>query len=932
MEFSDIDPSQFLDQMNWESQDNADNDNDNRRASNGDNASEDISCDLENIKHEQDDERENWRWESVLFGMEDQRDGETAIDVSNGGVGGDSNCNVGGDESGVGDLSAATQEQGYASLYSFPPMASYESMMLSSTQNHHQQAQPNLLRHPLAMTSLSSCPPHVNGTFSRTGAAAHDATNGDVIDANVYPQQSSGSSNGSQNGEISIDDDSGGNRGFSSSLLQSSMVSRSSMSHAVSCQNGSSQASSGNNSSNDNSSSSRTTTDSTRHPFLPSWNDSMGDLMYSSLFNIGIPNTTTNNLDGTTVNPFQFTPLNSAFEASPTDNLMTINQHYGMAINGFHPQVNASVNPVLPLNGMPAQGASSTGTSGYASRAGTASPGTVKTSNAGKSTSGNAPPLSIYNQQPPGHQASPSHPQQQQQSFPQPTWLYSSQKQQQQELKKAAKERNEREQIRAKKITQLIDELRDNMQKDGWKEEMKSKYETLSQCKAYMEHLKRSHKEKENDIEHTKKLIEEKALLEARSDPESIPESITSSLTASSGRRSTSPEESGSDKEWSSSENNQSQLQQQIRKKRKTLSHAADNSNNVSTSPGNSNKKLRTTLEKRKSPTSTDSSSEDDAGNEGEGPGGKKISFDKTSSSVSDMTDSNRSSIDGTGTSKSKQGKPQAHVKNEIGTASVSTSSISSTAAVVRGSSHKSPQSNGHNLHRHQGQTATTTELIAEGIGEKENEKKPHKKRRRGFEYDYKEVFTKSNLPQLIATLSGRVVVWNEFFLLATGLSEREAKSLSIFSIVDSGQLTDLYKFVARALAENRVSIPSAPVAASPARRSASSQPQEGMVKDPEPTSEITASDKTLRMESWQAITLKCIRFASKQNKEEATYPNPLYLTVALMFDEDRDQRCFHCIITDCPGTNGAFGRVTPELLAMLFTPNEKEKFKDVGE
>jgi hypothetical protein len=77
-------------------------------------------------------------------------------------------------------------------------------------------------------------------------------------------------------------------------------------------------------------------------------------------------------------------------------------------------------------------------------------------------------------QQPQIHQS-----QQQQQSS---AWLYNSQqKQQQQQIKKAAKERNEREQIRAKKITQLIHEMRANMQKEGWKEEMKSKYETLSQ-------------------------------------------------------------------------------------------------------------------------------------------------------------------------------------------------------------------------------------------------------------------------------------------------------------------------------------------------------------------------------------------------------------------------------------------------------------------
>jgi hypothetical protein len=273
-----------------------------------------------------------------------------------------------------------------------------------------------------------------------------------------------------------------------------------------------------------------------------------------------------------------------------------------------------------------------------------------------------------------------------------------------------------------------------------------------------MEFLKRSNKEKENDIEHTKKLIEEKALLEARSDPESIPDSVTSSLTASSGRSTSPSEENGSDKESSSSSDND-RGQKKIRKKRKTISYA-ENTNKASTSQESSNKKLRSAREKRKSPSSTESSSEDDACNEGEGPGGKNISFDKTSSSVSDMTDSNRSSIDGAGTNKGKQGQQQAQSKNELGAASVGTSSISSTAAVMRGSSHKSPESKRHHL---RGLATSAIEAATAGIGDK---KKPHKKKRRGFEYDYKEVFLKSNLPQLIATLSGRVVVCKFFDIL----------------------------------------------------------------------------------------------------------------------------------------------------------------------
>jgi hypothetical protein len=37
------------------------------------------------------------------------------------------------------------------------------------------------------------------------------------------------------------------------------------------------------------------------------------------------------------------------------------------------------------------------------------------------------------------------------------------------------------------------------------------------------------------------------------------------------------------------------------------------------------------------------------------------------------------------------------------------------------------------------------------------------------------------------------------------------------------------------------------------------------------------------------------------------------------MVDEDPHRRFFYCILTDKPGTNGAIGSVTPDLLALLF-------------
>lgn len=37
------------------------------------------------------------------------------------------------------------------------------------------------------------------------------------------------------------------------------------------------------------------------------------------------------------------------------------------------------------------------------------------------------------------------------------------------------------------------------------------------------------------------------------------------------------------------------------------------------------------------------------------------------------------------------------------------------------------------------------------------------------------------------------------------------------------------------------------------------------------------------------------------------------------MDDEDDSKRCFHCVLTDSPGTNGNMGCITPALLSELF-------------
>lgn len=522
-----------------------------------------------------------------------------------------------------------------------------------------------------------------------------------------------------------------------------------------------------------------------------------------------------------------------------------ISVHYGMAVNGFHPQVNARVNPVFPLSNNARIG----GTNGATQQtlavgAGNGSSGAnnsrQQSRGRGNATSTAAGAASTHTRN--------------------------------------SRERNNREQLRAQKITQLISELRENMEKGGWQEEMKSKYQTLSQCKDYVEYLTRYHKEKEAEIARTKKLVEEKVLSEAN-----LSDSVTSDLTAFT-TRSTSP---GSDSKESSlsSEYREHKLEKK-RKKQDDGDDAPKASKKARILSGR-----KEAEEAQQQQSSTDSSYEDD---EEDSPGGRNISFDKACSSVSDMTDSNKSST------------TNNHTKSSIG-------SISSTAAVVRGvgSSQHTPNHHHHRRRSHsprreaESNSMNATKEEEKALSSETGGDTPQKKKKRGFDYDYREVFLKSSVPQLIATLSGRIVVWNDFFLQATGLNKRDIGRLTIFSIVQSDQLSTLYKMVARALAEQHVAHPmSEPTSASGVSC------KENVIS--------TKPQGVRNCEDWQIVTLRCVRFPSSKNEDEK---HPLFLTITLMDDANREQRCFHCTLTDTPSDVGQCGTVSPHLLARMFAP-----------
>jgi hypothetical protein len=310
-----------------------------------------------------------------------------------------------------------------------------------------------------------------------------------------------------------------------------------------------------------------------------------------------------------------------------------------------------------------------------------------------------------------------------------------------------------------------------------------------------MDHLKRYHKTKEADIEQTKKLFEEQqrqqkamAMMNARSDndPESIASSVTNSTARSTGRGDAElivNEDDGENSSGStptssvdSREDNDGAKTEEVhqkKRKRVTLYDDPQASNPLELPEQEpSNKKPRKSSsskeeiimngrgddggaselveEDQQSFAEMSSISDDDdanMGNDSITPGGGSIYLDK----LSDMTYSN-------------QGEIGDRVDD-------SASSVSSTAAVVRGlgSSQLKGQSRRHRSDRINRNLPSTDEesnsKTANPVKEitvcsiTTDNASHHKKKRRGFQYDYREVFLKSNVPQFIATLSGRIVV-----------------------------------------------------------------------------------------------------------------------------------------------------------------------------
>lgn len=303
---------------------------------------------------------------------------------------------------------------------------------------------------------------------------------------------------------------------------------------------------------------------------------------------------------------------------------------------------------------------------------------------------------------------------------------------------------------------------------------------------------------------------------------------------------------------------------------------------------GDSGKKPRH-FDSHESNVSSGSSSEDAK------QGRPSLSVGATST-VSDMTDPNK----GGSYSKASNDKRNVQGEQELDEA------VASEAAVVpKTESTSSP-------HRHEDvvvRAAVKSDSVLSGANISTSTEKTSLDN--DFELDYQEVFLKSNVPQLLAATNGRIAAYNDFFHKVSGMSRNQIESLTIFSLVQTSMLSSLFEIVAAALRS---------------KDTESTEGEESNDANDDEQNDSQGERKVTPLKDYAAITLPCIDFSkifradhSKKSRNKPA-PRQLHMTVTLMTDDDVRKRCFHCAFTDCPGTKGALGSVTPELLSALFT------------
>jgi hypothetical protein len=222
------------------------------------------------------------------------------------------------------------------------------------------------------------------------------------------------------------------------------------------------------------------------------------------------------------------------------------------------------------------------------------------------------------------------------------------------------------------------------------------------------------------------------------------------------------------------------------------------------------------------------------------------------------------------------------------------------------------------------------------------------------------------------------VTTGNHFFTAISGLKGREIKRMTIFSIVEMQNLSNLFALVATALKgtkghpygssnsrntkKSRIGGSvgtntskgevSALTPTSGCCNSSSGSSGDGLAEKTEESSKdggnsasvvenkegakttLPAEKETAtrsKVEDCRSVTLPCIdfeHFRQAENEKEGTKQKyfsglptgQLYMTVTLMDDADESKRCFHCAFTNTAPSKESAGPITQSLLTEMFS------------
>lgn len=273
--------------------------------------------------------------------------------------------------------------------------------------------------------------------------------------------------------------------------------------------------------------------------------------------------------------------------------------------------------------------------------------------------------------------------------------------------------------------------------------------EYINRCKDYMDYLKRYHKDKEAEIEQTKKLFNEH---QQQMQTQEI-----------SDKKGTEVEEKKCDSGTESLMNQQQQKSTNKRPRTRSMSRASltnDEESGISVDEGSSCSTTpldRTSIfvdDKDKSNMTNSSNN-----NVGEGivvDGGmvEEKNADDDDQSVAASTASSTAAVIVRGLRSLKQVKKRIRVDH----CSTSNSSINLSPPLTAGEGMTKNYKN-TNITNTNKEGGSRSYNVGTSIVTASTSHHGKKLKRRGFHYDYREVFLKSNVPQFIATLSGRIVV-----------------------------------------------------------------------------------------------------------------------------------------------------------------------------